>query len=209
MLAACSSLLESLGCSQEGLRIDRVLAARDPLNPSRHFILGITLRRTGHFDEAVQSFRAALSLSPNRGGAHYQLSVAMLFKGDAQDALAELDQETDEVWSIIGRPLVDHALGRKAESDASLERVIRTFAEGAASNIAAIYAFRGEPDPAFEWLEKAVVYGDPGVYEIGDNLYDNLHSDPRWLPFLRRIGRAPEQLAKIEFKVTLPQSTNP
>jgi len=32
-----------------------------------------------------------------------------------------------------------------------------------------------------------------------------LHDDPRWLPFLREIGKAPEQLAKIEFKVALPQ----
>ncbi len=32
-----------------------------------------------------------------------------------------------------------------------------------------------------------------------------LHSDPRWLPLLRKLGKAPEQLAKIEFKLTLPQ----
>ena len=40
---------------------------------------------------------------------------------------------------------------------------------------------------------------------VGENLFDNIHSDPRWLPFLRKIGRAPEQLAKIQFKVTLPR----
>ena len=38
-----------------------------------------------------------------------------------------------------------------------------------------------------------------------DNLFDKIHGDARWLPFLRKIGKAPEQLAKIEFKVTLPQ----
>jgi hypothetical protein len=32
------------------------------------------------------------------------------------------------------------------------------------------------------------------------------HAAPRWLPFLRKIGYAPEQLAKIEFKVTLPDA---
>jgi hypothetical protein len=37
------------------------------------------------------------------------------------------------------------------------------------------------------------------------NLFDKIHADPRWLPYLRKIGKAPEQLAKIEFKVTLPQ----
>jgi hypothetical protein len=28
--------------------------------------------------------------------------------------------------------------------------------------------------------------------------------DPRWLPLLRKLGKTPEQLAKIQFKVTLP-----
>jgi len=37
-----------------------------------------------------------------------------------------------------------------------------------------------------------------------ENLFDKIHSDPRWLPFLHKIGKAPDQLAKIEFKVTLP-----
>jgi adenylate cyclase len=50
-----------------------------------------------------------------------------------------------------------------------------------------------------------VQYQDPGLADIvTENLFDNIHSDPRWLPFLRKIGRAPEQLAKIQFKVTLP-----
>jgi hypothetical protein len=33
---------------------------------------------------------------------------------------------------------------------------------------------------------------------------DKIHADPRWLPFLRKLGRAPEQLAQIQFKVSLP-----
>ena len=47
---------------------------------------------------------------------------------------------------------------------------------------------------------------DPGLSEIAtENLFSKIHPDPRWLPFLRKIGMAPEQLAKIEFKVTLPK----
>jgi class 3 adenylate cyclase len=69
-------------------------------------------------------------------------------------------------------------------------------------NIACVYAFCSDTDKAFEWLDKAVAYQDPGRSEIiAENLFDKIHSDPRWLPFLCKIGKAPDQLAKIEFKV--------
>jgi hypothetical protein len=98
-----------------------------------------------------------------------------------------------------------HALGRKTESDAALATVIAKFEKDSPYNIAYVDAFRGEAGKAFEWLDKAVQYQDPGVADIlVENLFDNIHSDPRWLPFLRKIGKAPEQLAKIQFKVTLP-----
>ncbi len=72
--------------------------------------------------------------------------------------------------------------------------------------IAYVYAFCGRSDKAFEWLDKAAAYQDVGLSEIvAQKLFDPIHSDPRWLPFLRKIGKAPDQLAKIEFKVTLPQ----
>jgi hypothetical protein len=34
--------------------------------------------------------------------------------------------------------------------------------------------------------------------------FANVHSDPRWLPFLRKIGRTPEQLAAIKLDMKPP-----
>jgi len=46
-------------------------------------------------------------------------------------------------------------------------------------------------DKAFEWLETAYAQRDPGVvYSAVDGLLRPLHADPRWLPFLRRLGLA-------------------
>jgi len=65
-----------------------------------------------------------------------------------------------------------------------------------------VSAFCGDADKAFEWLDKAVAYQDPGLSEIvTETLFDKIHSDPRWLAFLRKLGTAPDQLAKIEFKM--------
>jgi hypothetical protein len=99
-----------------------------------------------------------------------------------------------------------HALGRKTESDAALDDLIRKYERTMALNIAWVLAYRGEADRAFEWLDKAAKYRDVALGTISfDPTWENLHSDPRWLPFLRRRGMAPEQLAAIKFDVNLPQ----
>ena len=179
---------------------------RDPVNMNSLSNLGLEQRMAGRFDAAIATHRTVLSLAPGRGNAHVQLGIVLLLKGDAPGALAEIEQETSEVWKMIGLPMAYHALGRKADSDAALAALIPKSEKDGPYNIAYNYAYRGEADKAFEWLDKAVEYGDGGLGEIvTENLFDKIHADPRWLPFLRKIGKAPEQLAKIEFKVTLPQ----
>ena len=99
-----------------------------------------------------------------------------------------------------------HDLGQDSESDAVLSALIEQYGQGWAYNIAYVHAYRGEIDLAFEWLDKAVEFKDGGLSEIlSEKLFSNLHDDPRWLPFLRQINYAPEQLAEIQFDVSLPQ----
>jgi TolB-like protein/lipoprotein NlpI len=199
-------LLNNLGRLDEAQVLDEAVVRRDPVNVAALHNLGIDQRNANRLDASIASFRTVLSLSPGRGGAHYNFSAALLLKGDAQGALAEIEQETSENWKMIGLPMAYHALGRKADSDAALAPLIAKWEKDSPENIAYVYAYRGEADKAFEWLDKAVEYGDPGIAGIvTENLFDSIHADPRWLPFLRKIGHAPEQLAKIEFKVTLPQ----
>ena len=72
--------------------------------------------------------------------------------------------------------------------------------------IAYALAFRGDADRAFEFLDKAVHYGDSGLSHAANApMFANLHDDPRWIPFLEKIGRSPKQLAAIKFKVKLPE----
>ena len=206
VLHGSASLLDNLGRLDEALALDEAVVRRDPVNVSALFNLGYYQRMAGRFDAAIASYRTVLSLSPGQGGAHAELGNALLLKGDAQGALSEIEQETSELWKMVGLPMAYHALGRKADSDAALAALIAKYEKDASSNIASVYAFRGEANKAFAWLDKAVEYGDTGLGEIvTENLFDNIHKDPRWLLFLRKLGKAPEQLAKIEFKVTLPQ----
>jgi TolB-like protein len=205
VLSNSADFLSNLGRLQEAVALEEAVVRRDPVNVTSLVDLGGYQLFAGQFDAAIASLRTVLSLSPGYGGAHYQICVAMLLKGDAPAALAEIEQEKGDVYRLVGLPMAYHALGRKAKSDSALATLIAKFEKDSSYNIAHVYAFRGEADKAFEWLDKAVQYQDPGLSQIAvEKLFDNIHSDPRWLPFLRKLGRAPEQLAKIHFKVTLP-----
>jgi TolB-like protein/cytochrome c-type biogenesis protein CcmH/NrfG len=199
-----STFLVSLGRLGEALALDEAIVRRDPVNATALYNLGLNQRCSGKYDEAIASFRTVLSLNPGQGTTHSMLGVALLLK-DAAGALAETEQETVESYRMIGLPMAYYALGRKADSDNALTALIAKYGKEAACNIASVYAFRGEGDQAFAWLEKAVEYRDPGLADmVSENLFEKIHSDPRWLQFLSKIGKAPDQLAKIKFKVTLP-----
>jgi TolB-like protein/lipoprotein NlpI len=205
VLGNSATLLNLLGRKSEAVALWKAITIRDPVNVNALFNLGTSQINAGRLDEAIGSYRTVLSLSPDNGVAHYQLGIATLLKGDANGALAEFKQEPVEVFRMIGLPMAYHALGRKAEFEAALAALIAKYEKDAAGNIAGIHAFRDDADRAFEWLEKERQNGSTFAEIVADPLYANLHDDPRWLPFLRKIGKAPEQLAKISFKVTPPE----
>jgi TolB-like protein/Tfp pilus assembly protein PilF len=205
-IGAASGLAQALGRLDQALALDEYAVARDPLNPARHGSLGYDFARMGRLDEAIARYRTALRLSPGRVGTQYNIGEALLRKGDAAAALSAMQEEGDENWRLMGVTMALYSLGKKAESDAALAELIARYEKDSAYNIAYVLAYRHENDRAFEWLERAVAYHDTGLVEISDDpMFANIRDDPRWLPFLRKIGKAPEQLAKIEFKVALPR----
>ena len=205
ILGSAASLASSLGRLDEAIALSEYVVAHDQVNAGAHGRLGRGYGDAGRLHESIASYRTALSLSPGRSIAHYAIGVSLLLQGEPEEALQAMQQESSEVWRMIGLPMAYHALGQAAESDAALAELIDKNEQGAAYNIAYVLAYRGETDRTFEWLDKAVEYNDPGLTGIPtDPLFANIHGDPRWLPFLDSIGRSPEQLAAIEFEVWLP-----
>jgi len=198
-------LCRRLGRIDEAIALFKFQNSRDPVNSDGHDALGYAYRYAGRLDEAVAEYRTALSLSPDYIGSHGAIGEVLLQKGDARAALAEMLLETDEQWRLSGLSMTYHALGRKGESDTALAELVRKYEKTASYSIATVLAYRGERDRAFQWLDKAFQSNSPQLGSVA--LYppfENLHSDPRWLPFLRKLGMAPEQLAAIKFDVKLP-----
>lgn len=133
--------------------LDEYVSARDPINPTGYGNLGKGYLAAGRWDEAIEAYQAALRLSPGRIGAHYYLALAQMFKGQNQEALATMQQESYEILQQLGLAMIYFQLEQPNESDRLLEGVINTHEQDAAYNIAYTLAFRGETDRAFEWLE--------------------------------------------------------
>jgi TolB-like protein/Flp pilus assembly protein TadD len=181
-------------------------AARDPLLPGAQFNQGQCSLYGRRYDAAAATIRTTLELVPEATGVHFLLGITLMRQGENDAALAELAKEPGEAWRLVGESIVYSRLKKRAESDAALQTLISKFGTDWPYNIASVYAFRGEADRAFEWLEKAVEAKDTGLREVGiETLFESLHSDPRWPSFLRTRGMAPEQLAAIKFAVTPPR----
>jgi TolB-like protein/Tfp pilus assembly protein PilF len=205
IIADASGLARNLGRLDQAIALAEYVVAHDPVNAYGHARLGNAYIRAGRFDEGVASLRTSLRLAPGRGQSHYSIGLGLLHQGNPKAALAEVEQETSPAWRLDGLAQVYHALGQHAQSDAALAELKEKFEKDSAWNIAYVYAFRGETDRAFEWLEKAVEYRDPGRDDTAVTWqFASIHQDPRWLPYLRKIGRAPEQVAAIKFDIKLP-----
>jgi len=205
VLVEASRLLRALGRLEDAIALLQYVVARDPVNPRAHYNLGILYLYTGRLGESIASFQTTQSLSPGYASALSSMGYALLLQGDAEAALLAVQQDPS-IWKQIVLPMVYHALGRTAESDAALAELIDKYEKDAAYNIAYVLAYRSEADRAFEWLGKAVQYKDPGLTDVAFTPeFSNIHDDPRWLPFLESIGRSPAQLDAIKFKVTLPK----
>jgi len=204
ILDDAASLTLSLGRIDEAIALQGYVLAHDPLNVKCHRRMGVSYLFARRWDEAIASFRTAWALSPGMLGAMQLLGFALLLKDEPQAALAAIEKDAKS-WREIGLIIAHHALGQVAESDAALAKAIEVSEQTAAYNIAFTLAYRGEADRAFEWLDKAVQYKDPGLSQVANMpLFENIHNDPRWLPFLENLGRSTKQLASIEFDFKLP-----
>jgi tetratricopeptide (TPR) repeat protein len=183
-----ASLDKTLGRFEEAVELLRRAIAIDPLSADNYYNLAITLNRAGRPEEAATAARRALEISPNYAAAHVALAVAYLVQSRPREALDEVQSEKNATWRLIGFPLVYHALGQEKEADAALADLIAQLPMDAAYQIAEVYAFRGETDSAFQWLDRAFSQRDGGLTEIkGDPLMEGVEHDPRYLEFLKRM----------------------
>ena len=136
-------------------------------------------------------------------GAQRHDGTAFLMKGDPEAALLAFQKEEgDEEYLTKGTALAFHALGRQAEYEEALEVLKTNWGEQWPSEVAHVYAWVGDADAAFEWLDRAVAQNEDGLtQQFPQPFFIPIHDDPRWQTFREQTGTSAAQLSAIEFQV--------
>jgi TolB-like protein/Tfp pilus assembly protein PilF len=207
IIAHAARLARYLGRIDDEIALREYVAIRDPVSSIAHGVLGAAYLGAGRYDEAIGAFRTALTISPDYIGAHYFIGIALLRQNKAREALEAFQQEPDEEYRIKGTALAFYELGLQEDFEAAFRELRERWGEKWQPEIAHVYAWIGDSDSAFEWLEKEYARsGKRTIPEIvADFHFSHIHDDSRWVPFLEKLGKAPEQLDAISFDVTLPE----
>jgi TolB-like protein len=182
------ALLGALGRLPEAIAATRKAIELDPLLAAGWESLAQYLTFTRDFAAAHEASRRALDISPESTFALNALGWLQLSEGKAEDALATFRKVDEEVFRLYGTSMAAHTLKDAKQSQQALEELIAKNAGDSAYQIADVYAWRGEKDEAFVWLNRAYAQRDGGLTQVKfDPLLDSLRSDPRYLAFLRKM----------------------
>jgi adenylate cyclase len=199
-------LLQALGRNDEAIALAEYTVARSPVDGVAAYNLALAYKYAHRLEDAERGFRRVLQLSPDYAGASYHLGETLLLAGRPEEAIETWEEEADDAYRTKGLALGYYALNETARADAALTALIDGWGEQWPSEIAHVYAWRGERDAAFEWLERE--YAATGAAGWGEwklqPLYDNLRDDPRWQAFLERVGVSDAQLAQYRLEIELP-----
>jgi TolB-like protein len=195
ILIAAGNLEIARGNTDRAIELFRKAVDLDPVNAQARTFLAFQLAVTKRFAEAQAEFPRVVELNPAAPWAHAGLGLSYLQQNKFEEAATEAQADAAEWCRLLVVSCARWGQKRVQESDAALNELIKNDAETAAYQIAEAYAYRGDKDRAFEWLERARRQRDPGLAGLRrDPLLTNLRDDPRWNVFLHRMGLADDQL---------------
>jgi serine/threonine-protein kinase len=178
-----------LGGLDEGERQARQAVELDPLSVIAQGNLARVLLFAGKLDESDAAARKAAELQPTSASSHRWQVVAAVVRGDGETALREAQLEPDDGYRRFELALAQQIRGDRPAADAVLADLIANGLNQLDYQIAEVYAWRGETDKAFEWLQIAYDNHDTGILSLlSDPLMRGLRSDPRYKSMVEKVG---------------------
>ncbi len=179
-------LLQEMGRLPDAIAEVRRAVDLDPFGQSWG-TLGTLYQAAGDLAAAEVAFRRHLEVTPGSLPGLVSLGRNLVLQSKPEEALATFERCPVEEYKLWGKAVAEHALGRAAASRATLEALISKYAHTSALGIAEVYAWRGEKDRAFSWLERAVADSGGVAGLRTDPFLGNLRDDPRFKALLRKM----------------------
>lgn len=184
-----SRLLAALGRVPEALEQALVATQLDPLSAQAWEIVSRYQLALGDLAMAEASLQRALDVSPEHGRAPVGMGLLYLLRGDAAQAHAWYGRADNEAFILSGQAMAAHLAGDDASARRMLDELIAEGAHTSAYQVAEGFAWCGQLDEAFAWLQRAVAQRDAGMqYLKYDPVLENLRSDPRYARMLHQVG---------------------
>ena len=187
-------------------RLDEALAQarrareNDPLSAEAIGIVGLGLYYARRYDEAIAEYIAEIRMEPNSAQHHLSLGRAYAAKGQYDLAIAELQSavtmsgQAPFIVAELARTYAAAGATRQAQ-DLLVSLTNAETAQGPhlpAQYHSYVWAALGQPDRAFEWLDRAVSDREFNLlWARVDPRFDSLRQDPRFAVFLRKLTPQP------------------
>ena len=159
----------------------------DPLTVGGRNLLTGTYLSSGQTAQARVLNIRALELSPMSKTAQFSRCALDLLDGrraEARDHCASLADEEDR---LLWKAMLLQQWGTPVEAERSVAAFITRYGEEDPTSVAGIFAWRGDADRAFEWLERAY---DQHVGLSGikcDWTLKKIRLDPRYVALLKKM----------------------
>ncbi|MGB2676699.1 MAG: protein kinase [Candidatus Acidiferrum sp.] len=190
-LATGAVIANCLGHQEEAVGLLRQAIALDPLVAGRYRQLAQYLRDLSRYKESHAALEKALDLNPNEVWAHETRGEVYLLQRRPQEALTEMAKEPAGCMHDLGMSLAFHDLGRNEESDVALASLISQNRNACPYQITQGYAYQGDVNKAFDWLNRAYWQHDAGLCQIKtDLLLKNIRGDLRYGRMLKALKLA-------------------
>jgi eukaryotic-like serine/threonine-protein kinase len=187
------AVLAPLGRLPSAIAFARKGTDLDPLSALAWASLGRVYYTAGQLEPAHAALERSLQIAPEQNYAAGHLCITLLLQKRPADALAAAERSASAIFRPHCSALALHDAGRHEEARRMLDDLVARSAHAAAYQVAEAYAWFGDRDRAFEWLERAYAQHDSGMpYLRADVLLRGLHGDPRFAALLRKMNLPPD-----------------
>jgi serine/threonine-protein kinase len=188
-MQAAANLARARGDLTEAERLLRGVLALNPLDTYTLAELASGVYPAlGRFEEADRLYVKIRDLDPGYTWFDASQSIVEVLRGNYPLALQLAESEKNDEGKEMALAIVYSALGKPDRSKQALER-LRRIPTVSEYSIASVYAYRGEKDLAFRYLEAACEHREPDLLILKtDPLLTGLRTDQRYNALLRRMN---------------------